>query len=141
VRGLRRSRVQHRRDQRAAQGSYRIVGDEPLAYQLGFRVGTNLGLTTNRSSPRKTHGRRRAYWQSVQLNSSIRTSPIRISSKGRTNIEGVFMAFAYAPTDSIIGTVRLGLAHRANADAPTPGSNPDIPQVQPLTQFKILSSI
>jgi len=124
--------------QRAASGAYASLGDEALAYQVGFAIGTNLGLTTNQVAAKKNTWEARAYWQQTQLNS---VDPNLIDSdffEGRTNIEGLFLAVAYAPTDSIIGTIRFGGAHRLNANGPTPGSNPDIPGVQPLTQYKLL---
>ena len=124
--------------QRAGNGSYASLGDEALAYQVGFALGTNIGLTTNSVLAKKNTWEARAYWQSVQLNSVDPNLTDSDFFEGRTNVEGLFMAFAYAPSDSIIGTVRLGLAHRANSDGPTPGSNPDIPAVQPLTQYKVL---
>ena len=123
---------------RAQAGNYASVGDEPLAYQLGLAVGTNLGLTMNQVAAKKNTWEARVYWQQVQLNSIDPNLTDSDFFEGRTNLEGIFVAFAYAPSDSIIGTFRFGGAHRLNANAPTPGSNPDIPQVQPLTQYKLL---
>ena len=80
----------------------------------------------------------RVYWQQIDLNA---LDPNLIDSdffEGRTNLQGIFLAAAYCPTDAIITTVRFGQAHRLNANGPTPGSNPDIPNVQPLTSYKIL---
>jgi hypothetical protein len=124
--------------ERAAHGSYASAGDEGLAYQLGFAVGTNLGLTMNQVAAKKNTWEARVYYQRVQLNSIDPNLTDSDYFEGRTNLEGVFMALAYAPTDSIIGTLRFGGAHRLNANAPTPGSNPDIPAVQPLTQYKLI---
>lgn len=123
---------------RAAKGSYASAGDQPLAYQLGFAVGTNLGLTMNQVAAKKHTWEARAYWQRIELNALDPNLTDSDFFEGRTNMEGVFLAVAYAPTDSIIGTIRFGGAHRLNANAPTPGSNPDIPGVQPLTQYKLL---
>lgn len=124
--------------QRAAGGSYASAGDEPLAYQVGLAVGTNLGLTMNQVAAKRNTWEARVYWQQVQLNSIDPNLTDSDFFEGRTNLEGIFLAFAYAPTDAIIGTIRFGGAHRLNANAPTPGSNPDIPGVQPLTQYKLL---
>jgi hypothetical protein len=124
--------------QRAAQGSYTSLGDEALAYQVGLAVGTNLGLSTNSVAAKKNTWEARVYWQQTELNSLDPNLTDSDFFEGRTNLQGLFLAFAYAPTDSIIGTVRFGGAHRLNANGPTPGSNPDIPGVQPITQYKLL---
>jgi hypothetical protein len=125
-------------DQRAQKGSFASVGSQAFAYQLGLAVGTNIGLTMNRVAAKKGTWEARGYWQQVDLNS---LDPNIIDSdffEGRTNLQGVFLAFAYSPTDAIITTVRFGEAHRVNENAPTPGSNPDIPLVQPINSYKIL---
>jgi hypothetical protein len=125
-------------DQRAAQGSYASLGSQGLAWQLGLSAGTNLGLVMNQVAARKHTWEARVYWQQIDLNA---LDPNLIDSdffEGRTNLQGIFLAAAYCPTDAIITTVRFGQAHRLNANGPTPGSNPDIPNVQPLTSYKIL---
>jgi hypothetical protein len=125
-------------DHRAIQGSFASVGSQAFAYQAGLSVGTNIGLTMNRVAAKKGTWEARGYWQQIDLNS---LDPNLIDSdffEGRTNLQGFFLAFAYSPTDAIITTVRFGEAHRLNENAPTPGSNPDIPNVQPITQYKLL---
>jgi hypothetical protein len=125
-------------NQRAAQGSYASLGSQGLAWQLGLSVGTNVGLTMNQVAAKKGTWEARAYWQQLDLNA---LDPNLIDSdffEGRTNLQGLFLAFAYSPTDAIITTIRFGQAHRLNANGPTPGSNPDIPNVQPLTSYKLL---
>jgi hypothetical protein len=124
--------------QRAAAGSYASLGDEALAYQVGLAVGTNIGLTMNQVAAKRHTWEARVYWQQVGLNAVDPNLTDSDFFEGRTNLQGLFLAFAYAPTDSIIGTVRWGSAHRLNDAGPTPGSNPDIPGVQPLTQYKLL---
>ncbi|HXX10764.1 MAG TPA: putative porin, partial [Burkholderiales bacterium] len=109
-----------------------------FAYQAGVSVGTNIGLTMNRVAAKKNTWEARAYWKQIDLNS---LDPNLIDSdffEGRTNLQGVFLAFAYAPTDAIIGTVRFGEAHRVTSTGPTPGSNPDLPLVQPINEYKII---
>jgi len=125
-------------DQRAQKGSFASVGSQAFAYQAGLSVGTNTGLTLNRVAAKKGTWEARGYWQQIDLNS---LDPNLIDSdffEGRTNLQGVFLAFAYSPTDAIITTVRFGEAHRVTSTGPTPGSNPDIPNVQPITEYKLL---
>jgi hypothetical protein len=125
-------------DERAAAGSYAYLGSEATAYQLGFSVGTNLGLVLNQVAPKKHTWEARAYWQSIGLNA---LDPNIIDSdlfEGRTNMEGVSLAFVYSATDAIMTALRLGDAHRANGGGPTPGSNSDLPSVQPITSYKLL---
>jgi len=125
-------------DQRALHGSYAVAGSQGLAWQLGLSVGTSIGLTMNQVAAKKGTWEARAYWQQIDLNS---LDPNLIDSdffEGRPNLQGLFLAFAYSPTDAIITTVRFGEAHRINELAPTPGSNQDLPNVQPITSYKLL---
>jgi len=125
-------------DQRAAQGSYASAGSQGLAWQVGVAVGTSIGLVMNTNAAKKGAWEARAYWQQLDLNA---LDPNLIDSdffEGRTNMQGLFFAFAYSPTDAIITTIRVGQAHRINQNAPTPGSNPDMPTIQPLTSYKLL---
>jgi hypothetical protein len=125
-------------DQRAAQGSYASLGSQGLAWQLGLSVGTNIGLAVNQGAPKKGQWEARTYWQQIDLNA---LDPNLIDSdffEGRTNIQGLFMAFAYSPADAIITTIRFGEAHRFNQGGPTPGSNADLPTVAPITSYKLL---
>jgi hypothetical protein len=123
---------------RAAQGSYASLGSQGTAYQLGLSVGTNLGLAMNQVAAKKNTWDVRAYWQSIGLNA---LDPNIIDADffgGRTNMQGVFLAAGYSPTDAIITALRLGDAHRVNGAGPTPGSNPDLSNVQPMDSFKLL---
>jgi hypothetical protein len=125
-------------DDRAKKGSFASLGSQGLAYQVGLSVGTNTGLTLNKVAAKKGTWEARVYWQQIDLNS---LDPNLIDSdffEGRTNLQGVFLAFAYSPTDAIITTFRFGEAHRVTSSGPTPGSNPDIPNVQPITEYKLL---
>jgi len=125
-------------DQRAAQGSYASLGSQGLAWQVGVAVGTSIGLVMNTNAAKKGAWEARAYWQQLDLNA---LDPNLIDSdffEGRTNMQGLFFAVAYSPTDAIITTLRFGQAHRITATGPTPGSNPDMPTVQPLTSYKLL---
>jgi hypothetical protein len=109
-------------DQRAAQGSYAFLGNEATAYQLGFAVGTNLGLVMNQVAAKKNTWEARAYWQSISLN-ALDTNIIDSDFfEGRTNMQGIFLAVVYSATDAIITTLRLGDADRANGRGPTPAA-------------------
>jgi hypothetical protein len=125
-------------DQRAAKGSYASLGSQGLAWQVGLAVGTSIGLTMNQVAAKKNAWEARAYWQQIDLNALDSNLIDSDFFEGRTNLQGIFLAFAYSPTDAIITTVRFGEAHRLNANGPTPGSNPDIPNVQPLTSYRLL---
>jgi Putative porin len=125
-------------DQRAAQGSYASLGSQGLAWQVGLSVGTAIGLTINQGNPKKHDWEARAYWQQIDLNA---LDPNLIDSdffEGRTNIHGLFFAVAYSPADAIITTFRFGEAHRFNEMGPTPGSNADLPNVAPITSYRLL---
>jgi len=123
---------------RAARGSYASAGSQSQAYQIGFQIGTNLGLVLNQAAAKKHTWEARAYWQSIALNSLDPNLTDSDFFEGRTNLQGLFFGFAWCPTDAIITTIRAGEAHRVNGSAPTPGSNPDIPAVQPISTFKIM---
>jgi Putative porin len=114
------------------------------AYQIGFGIGsTNLvygptqGLIYGNSS-KKGAWELRTYWQHIE---QYALDPNLIDSdafEGRENMEGVFAAFAYGFSDNIIGTVRYGNASRINNKLGTGGSNPDIPQMNPINNYNFL---
>jgi hypothetical protein len=125
-------------DERAAAGSYAFLGNEATAYQIGMSVGTNIGLVLNTVAPKKNTWEARAYWQSIELN-ALDTNIIDSDFfEGRTNMEGVVLAAVYCATDAIMAVIRLADAQRANDGGPTPGSNPDLSIVQPLTGDRLL---
>jgi hypothetical protein len=124
-------------DDRAARGSYAFLGDQGMAYQLGMGVGTNVGLVMNQVPLRKHTWEARAYLQSIELN-ALDTNIIEADFfEGRTNMQGVFAAAVYCPTDAIFVAVRIGDAYRVDDDGPTPGSNPDLADVQPIDRYKL----
>jgi len=125
-------------DERAAEGSYALLGSQGMAYQLGFSAGTNLGLVMNQVAARKRTWEARAYWQSIELNA---LDPNIIDSdffEGRTNMQGAFLAFVYSATDAIIVAMRFGDAHSLDGGGPTPGSNPDLQNVQPIIGYELI---
>jgi hypothetical protein len=107
------------------------------AYQLGFALGSNLGLVYGTTSKKGTW-EGRVYWQHVEqyaLDANLLDSDF---FEGRGNLQGVYSAFAYSFTDDLLGTVRYGYASRINDLLGTGGSNQDIPQVNPIDHFSIL---
>ena len=109
---------------------------ENKAYQIGAGFG-NLGLVYGATSKKHTW-EARAYWQHIEqyaVDVNIIDSDF---FEGRANLEGVYTALAYSFTDSIIGTVRYGYAHRVNDHLGTGGSNPDLPILNPVNQYHLL---
>jgi hypothetical protein len=109
---------------------------EDKAYQIGLGFG-NLGLVYGQTSKKHTW-EARAYWQHIEqyaLDVNLIDSDF---FEGRANLEGVYTALAYSFTDSIIGTVRYGYAHRINNNLGTGGTNPDLPILNPVNQYHLL---
>ena len=109
---------------------------ENKAYQAGVGFG-NLGLVYGQTSKKHTW-EARAYFQHVEqysLDVNLLDSDF---FEGRANLEGVYTALAYSFTDSIIGTVRYGYAHRINDQLGTGGNNLDLPVLNPVNQYHLL---
>jgi hypothetical protein len=96
----------------------------------------NLGLVTGSVSKKGTW-EARAYWQHVEQY-SLDVNLIDSDFFERANLEGVYSAFAYSFTDSVIGTVRYGYAGRINDNLGTGGNNPDLPGLNPLKNYHIV---
>jgi hypothetical protein len=109
---------------------------ENKAYQIGAGIG-NLGLVYGQTSKKNTW-EARAYWQHLEQYSADVNLIDSDFLEGRANLEGVYTAVAYSFTDSIIGTVRYGYAHRINNNLGTGGSNPDLPILNPVNQYHLL---
>ena len=106
------------------------------AYQAGVAFG-NLGLVYGQTSKKNTW-EGRAYWQHIEqyaLDVNLIDSDF---FEGRANLQGVYSAFAYSFTDSIIGTVRYGVADRINKDLGTGGSNLDMPILNPVKNYQLV---
>ena len=109
---------------------------ENMAYQVGVGFG-NLGLVYGQTSKKNTW-EVRTFWQHTEqyaLDVNLLDSDFL---EGRANIEGIFAAFAYSFTDSIIGTIRYGYGQRINRHLGTGGGNQDIPQVNPVSYYNLL---
>jgi hypothetical protein len=106
------------------------------AYQVGFGFG-NLGLVYGQTAKKHTW-EARTYWQHVEQYAADVNLLDSDFFEGRANLEGVYAAFAYSITDSIIGTVRYGYASRINENLGTGGNNPDIPGINPIKNYNLL---
>jgi hypothetical protein len=82
----------------------------------------------------------RTYWQHVEQYS---LDPNLIDSdffEGAENLQGIYTAAAYSFTDNLIGTIRYGYASRINNKLGTGGSDQDIPQVNPISEYKLFQA-
>jgi len=109
---------------------------EDKAYQIGAGFG-NLGLVYGQTSKKHTW-EARAYWQHIEQYSLDVNLIDSDFFEGRANLEGFYSALAYSFTDSIIGTVRYGYAHRINDQLGTGGNNLDLPILNPVNQYHLL---
>lgn len=113
----------------------RAYTGQDKAYQVGVGFG-NLGLVYGQTAKKNTW-EARAYWQHIEQY-ALDVNLIDSDFFERANEEGIYSAFAYSFTDSIIGTVRYGYANRINKDLGTGGNNPDLPILNPLRNYHIL---
>ena len=109
------------------------------AWQAGAAIGNGdkPGLTAGTGARRHTW-ELRGYWQHVE---QYALDPNLLDSdffEGRGNLQGAFIAGAYAFTDNVIGTVRYGNASRINKNLGTGGNNLDLPQLNPIQRYSIL---
>jgi putative porin len=110
--------------------------NEDTAYQLGVAYG-NLGLVYGTTAKKGTW-EVRTYWQRVEqfaLDPNLTDSDF---FEGRMNLQGLYVAGAYSFTDAIIGTLRYGYAQRINKTLGTGGSNPDLPNLNPFDDYRLL---
>jgi hypothetical protein len=117
-----------------AAGHSQHAGDDS-AYQLGFAYGT-LG-TVYGATAKKGTWEVRTYWQRVEqfaLDPNLTDSDF---FEGRTNLQGLYAAFAYCFSDNVIGTLRYGYARRINDQLGTGGSNGDLPYLNPITGYQL----
>jgi len=123
-------------DDRARHAGHPGSGGEDMAYQIGIGYG-NLGLVTG-STAKKGTWEVRTYWQRIEqfaLDTNLIDSDF---FEGRANLQGLYVAGAYSITDSIIGTLRYGYAQRINHNLGTGGSNPDLPYLNPIDDYRLL---
>jgi len=111
-----------------------VLGQDK-AYQIGAAIG-NLGLVYGQTSKKHTW-EARAYFQHIEQY-AVDVNIIDSDFFERANEEGFYTAFAYSITDGIIGTVRYGYANRINKNLGTGGNNPDLPILNPISNYHIL---
>lgn len=124
------------RAQRAAQLAGQPLQSGSNAYQLGVGYG-NLGLVYGTTAKKGTW-EVRTYWQRIEqyaLDTNLIDSDF---FEGRANLQGLYVAGAYSFTDAIIGTLRYGYAQQINKGIQgTGGSNPDIPFLNPIQDYRL----
>lgn len=113
------------------------------AYQIGFGIGSddivygpNQGLVYGTSSPRHSW-EVRTYWQHIEQYSLDPNLLDLDVFNGVENLQGIYVAAAYAFTGNVIGTFRYGHASRINDLLGTGGSSGDIPQINPINSFNL----
>jgi Putative porin len=113
------------------------------AYQIGVGIGSDdvtygpmQGLVYGTSSPRHAW-EVRTYWQHIEQYSLDPNILDTDFFNGLENLQGVYVAAAYAFTGNVIGTFRYGHASRINDQLGTGGSSLDIPQINPVNSFNI----
>jgi Putative porin len=125
----------------AGKGAY---GNQDKAYQVGLSLGTSglaYGPTQGPvygTSAKKGTWEARTYYQRVE---QFALDPNLVDSdffEGRTNMKGYYFAFAYSPADALITTVRYGQGKRLNDALGTGGDNPDLPALNPVTDYKLM---
>jgi hypothetical protein len=139
-----RARAAYNTDAAAFPGVKGPVTGQNKACQAGFGIGSagplygpTQGLVYGSTSKKNTW-EARVYWQHVEqyaLDVNLLDSDF---FEGRGNLQGVYSAFAYGFTDSIIGTVRYGYATRIENNLGTGGNNLDIPNLNPINNYNVL---
>ena len=114
------------------------------AYQFGVGIGSDdlvygpmQGLVYGTSAPRHSW-EIRTYWQHTEQYS---LDPNIIDTdffNGLENLQGIYVAVAYAFTGDLIGTFRYGYATRINKSLGTGGPSMDLPQINPADRYNIL---
>ena len=104
----------------------------------GLAVGTNMGLTMNQVAAKKNTGRRAPTGSKSISTHWIRISSTPTSSKAGPTCRGCSLRLPTAQPTRSSPPFASGKPIASNANGPTPGSNPDIPNVQPITSYKLL---
>ena len=109
------------------------------AYQIGLDLASEGGRGLVYGTTSRRHAWEvRTYWQHVEQYALDPNLPDTDFFEGAQNLEGVYVALAYAFTDNFIGTFRYGHASRINSLLGTGGSDTgDIPQINPINDFDI----
>ena len=111
------------------------------AYQIGLAVGSKDGVGLVYGTTAKRHAWEiRSYWQRVEQYSLDPNILDTDFFEGVENLQGFYIAGAFAFTDNFIGTVRYGRACRINNKLGTGGTGQDIPQINPINEFDLLQA-
>lgn len=130
----------------AISSSFPAQTHDVKAYQIGFGFGSDdvvygptSGLVYD-TGGHKHDWEFRTYWQHIEQYS---LDPNLIDSdffEGRENMQGVYVALAYAVSDNVTLNVRYGYASRINNLLGTGGDNQDIPQVNPINHYHLFQA-
>jgi Putative porin len=127
----------------ATGGSFAAQTGDVKAYQIGLGIGSDdikygptQGLVYGTSSPRHSW-EIRTYWQHIEQYSLDPNLLDLDFFNGLENLQGIYVAAAYAFTGNVIGTFRYGHASRINDVLGTGGSSGDIPQINPVNTYDI----
>ncbi len=109
------------------------------AYQIGFAIAgkDSLGLAAGSPISKKNAWEFRTYWQHI---GQYALDPNLIDAdvfEGAENLEGIYAAFAYSLSENMTGTIHYGHATRINKMLGTGGSDPDIPQMNPINSYDL----
>lgn len=130
----------------AFHGLTGLVLGQDKAYQVGFGVGSDgsvygptQGLVYG-STAKKNKWETRFYWQHIKhyaLDVNLIDSDF---FESRANLQGLYAAFAYRISDTIIGTVRYGYASRINGHLDKGGNNFDLPNLNPINNYNLFQA-
>jgi len=142
--GDHRARAAYNTNPAAFPGLKGPVDGQNKAFQAGFGIGSagplygpTQGLVYG-STCKKNTWEARVYWQHVEqdaLDVNLLDSDF---FEGRGNLQGIYSAFAYGFTDSIIGTIRYGYASRIDSKLGTGGNNLDVPGLNPINNYNVV---
>jgi hypothetical protein len=112
---------------------------EDKAYQVGFALGSagSLGMVNSGGNVRRNAWEVRTYWQHIEQYSLDPNLLDLDFFAGDENLQGVYVAAAYALSSNFITTFRYGYANRIDSVLGTGGTGTDIPQINPITQYQL----
>jgi len=129
---------------RATHAGKSAYGDQDMAYQAGFSIGSPGLVYGPTQGPVYGTSAKKGTWEArtyVQRVEQYALDPNLLDSdffEGRTNMQGYYLAFAYTPADALITTVRYGQGKWYNQALGTGGDNPDLAALNPITNWKLV---
>jgi hypothetical protein len=111
------------------------------AYQIGFAIGSEdaLGLV-NGTTSKKHAWEVRSYWQHTEQYAVDPNLVDQDFFAGALNMEGIYVAAAFSPSDNTIITARYGHASRIDDKLGTGGTGQDIPQINPIKNYDLFQA-